>query len=258
MKARVCVVVAAVLAVWALKHHYATAQADDLWWVLTPTAALVERTTGAVFTATPGEGYFSRERLFLIEKSCAGVNFMVAAFAMLVCTFFRRVATGTSGTVVLGVSLVASYAAAVAVNTVRISIAMWLGPHSVDLFAVSAAGAHRVQGIAVYFGGLLLLYEVASRADRVALMPPFSRIEVQAAVSRASRGAAVPLAAYYAVTLGIPLARGVVSLEARVVDHAVAVILVPLLMVVLAGALHHGKRRADYVGDEEPRTTLWG
>ena len=49
---------------------------------LAPTARLVGAVTGVAFAAVPGEGYFSAERLFLIEKACAGVNFMIAAFAM--------------------------------------------------------------------------------------------------------------------------------------------------------------------------------
>src|SRR3990170_7760650 len=101
--AKLCVVFVAAALAWGLKHHYSVADADDLWWVLTPTAALVEAITGAVFTATPGEGYFSRERLFLIEKSCAGINFMVAAFGMLMLALVHRVGSAISAARVLGV-----------------------------------------------------------------------------------------------------------------------------------------------------------
>ncbi len=47
-------------------------------------------------------------------------------------------------------SLLASYAAAVAVNTMRITIAMWLGAHPAVLSGFSAADAHRIEGITVY------------------------------------------------------------------------------------------------------------
>ena len=84
----------AVLIAWGLKRHYADARADDLLWILSPTARLVGATTGATFVMQPGEGYFSRERLFLIEKSCAGINFMIAAFAMLVFALVHRADPG--------------------------------------------------------------------------------------------------------------------------------------------------------------------
>ena len=166
MKIKVFALAAAALVAWGLKRHYSEARADDLWWILTPTAQLVSATTGAAFAMQPGEGYFSRERLFLIEKSCAGINFMIAAFAMLVVAQCHRVRSGLTASCILAASLCASYAAAVFVNTVRIAIAMWLAAHPGALPALSAADAHRLEGITVYFVGLVLLYELAQRLDR--------------------------------------------------------------------------------------------
>ena len=169
MKTQLTVAVAALLIGWALKQHYSAARADDLLWMLTPTAQLVGAMTGSAFALQPGEGYFSRERLFLIEKSCAGVNFMLAAFGMLVFTLFHRVRTVVSGSSVLGVSLLAGFAAAVVVNAVRIAMAMWLAAHPIGL-SISSAALHRLEGILVYFGGLVLLYEAAQRLDRRAIL----------------------------------------------------------------------------------------
>jgi exosortase K len=166
MKVKLWVLAAAVLIAFGIKQHYATARADDLRWILTPTAQLVSAMTGHAFTWQPGEGYFSRDRLFLIEKSCAGINFVVAAFGMLVLALLHRAGSGRSAARVLGVSLLASYSAAVLVNAVRIAIAMWLAAHPVSKSTLSAADVHRFEGIAVYFGGLVLLHEVAQRLDR--------------------------------------------------------------------------------------------
>ena len=166
MKAKALALAAAALIAFGLKQHYAGARADDLAWILGPTATLVGAMTDATFRWQPQEGYFSRERLFLIEKSCAGINFMLAAFGMLVIATLPRVGSGASAARVVGVSLLASYAAAVMVNAVRIAIAMWLAAHPVARSAVSAADVHRVEGIVVYFGGLVLLYELAQRVDR--------------------------------------------------------------------------------------------
>ena len=166
MNTRASAFIVAVLVAWTLKWHYANAAADELWWILTPTAKLVGVTSGVTFVPQPGEGHFSRERLFLIEKPCAGINFMVAAFAMLVVALFHRASTAAAAMRVLAVSLLASYAAAVATNTLRITIALWLAEHRAGLTALSAADIHRIEGILVYFGGLVLLYDVALRLDR--------------------------------------------------------------------------------------------
>jgi exosortase K len=171
---------AAVLIAWGLKRYYADARTEDLWWVLSPTARVVSVMTGAVFTLEPGEGYLSRDRLFLIEKACAGINFVVAAFGMLVVALFHRVGHAASGLQVLGVSLLASYAAAVVVNSVRIAVAMWLADHPAALSAYSATEVHRVEGIAVYFGGLVVIYEIAQRLDRRAFAISRKRNAVKA------------------------------------------------------------------------------
>ena len=50
---KLCVLTAAALIAWGLKRHYADAIADDLSWILTPTARLVGVMTGATFKCTP-------------------------------------------------------------------------------------------------------------------------------------------------------------------------------------------------------------
>jgi exosortase K len=168
MKMKVWVVAAAVLIAFAMKRHYAGARANDLGWILSPTAQLAGAMAHTTFTWQPQEGYFSRDRLFMIEKSCAGINFMVAAFGMLMLALLHRVGSGRSAARVLGVSLLASYSAAVLTNAARIAIAMWLAAHPVALSTFSAADVHRFEGITVYFGGLVLLYELVQRLDRSA------------------------------------------------------------------------------------------
>jgi exosortase K len=166
VKTKVCVMASTGLIAWGLKRHYAAAGADDLWWILSPVARLVGVITRTSFALQPGEGYFSRDHLFLIEKSCAGINFMIAAFGMVMVALLRRVGSRFSAARVLTVSLLASYSAAVLVNAVRIAIAMSLGAHPAALSAFSAADVHRVEGVMVYFGGLVLLHELVRRLDR--------------------------------------------------------------------------------------------
>ena len=60
-----------------------------------------------------------------------------------------------------------------------------------------------------------------------------SRVHIAAAL----RHAAVPLAAYYAVTLALPLANGAASAGARFAVHAVIVLVVPPIAIVLVCGL---------------------
>lgn len=166
MKTRFCVLAVVALVVWGMKRHYADARTDDLWWILSPTSRLVGAMTATAFSVVPSEGYVSHERLFVIEKSCAGINFLIAAFGMLVFALFHRVGSGISAMFVLSASLLAAYGAAVLVNTARITIAMWLTDHQVTVSTLTAAQIHRLEGITVYFAGLLILYELVQRVER--------------------------------------------------------------------------------------------
>jgi len=217
MKTRACVVAAAILIAWAMKRHYADATPDDLWWILDPTARVVGFTTTSSFEPIAGEGFFSREHLFLIGKSCAGVNFLIAAFGMLVWALLRRVVSGSSALRVLIVSCAVSYAAAILVNALRITIAMWFAAHPSAGFA--AYHIHRIEGVVVYFGGLVVLLHLVDRFD-----------------DGGCRRVALPLAAYYAIALAVPAANGAARSGAPFVRHALVVLLVPLVLIGIGAA----------------------
>jgi len=56
-------------------------------------------------------------------------------------------------------------------------------------------------------------------------------------IARAFRRTALPLAAYYAVTLAVPLANGAAR-SGAFVQHALAVLVVPLVGIMLGCAVH--------------------
>ncbi len=205
------------LVIWRMKRYYADARVDDLRWMLDPTTRLVTAVTGVTFEWTPGEGYLSRERLFLIAKVCAGINFMIAAFGMAVWMLRRRAASGASAAGVLVLAAAAAYSAAIVVNAARITFAVWMAAQPGQVLWMTAAQAHRVEGIAFYFGGLVVLYELVQRLDR-----------------RVDQQLTTPLMWYYAVTIAIPLANGAVGNSAGFIEHSLFVLLLPLLFVALA------------------------
>jgi hypothetical protein len=58
---------------------------------------------------------------------------------------------------------------------------------------------------------------------------------------RAFRRPALPLAAYYAVTLALPLANGAAQAGAPFADHALVVLVVPPLLIALAWAVRRAR-----------------
>lgn len=217
----------ALLAAFGLKSHYSRAGADDLAWVLAPTAALTEIITGDVYEREEDCGFVSRERGIIIAPACAGVNFLIIAFCMAVFTFvhvFRR-AGAKFGWFCAGAA--AAYGLTIAVNAVRISISSVL--HTADIYSgwITYERVHRFEGVVVYFLFLYLFY-VATRR----IVVPGDRHPRQRVAS-----VAIPLCSYLAVAVGIPMANFAFRKNpALFAEHcgSVIVISVSLCMVLLS------------------------
>jgi len=167
------------------KQYFRSASADDLRWLLAPTARCVSVLTRSHFTHTVGLGYVDRDVNFVIAPVCAGLNFMLAAVLALSLGWFAGMQSwrATAERLIAIVGL--AYAATIIVNTLRISL-------SIETHA--GGELHRIEGVIVYLGGLCALYGSARRLDDRAI--------------RDARWLAVPIAAYLLITLVLPLAHG--------------------------------------------------
>src|SRR5262245_5351083 len=130
---RIAQCVVALVGAFALKLHYSAASADQLRWILAPTTALVELVSGASFEFESRAGYISRERGFLIANSCAGVNFLIAAFLTL---SMKKLLGDRSKEVSWGflpTAAMIAYLATLVANTARITIALRSEEHTSEL-----------------------------------------------------------------------------------------------------------------------------
>jgi len=210
----------------ALKYHYSTATVDQLRWILAPTTALVEFLSGRSFEFESYTGYMSSDRTFVIAAPCAGVNFLIMAFLMLGLRRLWRDRFQTSWSF-LPLTAAIAYVTTLITNTTRIFIALEMQKHSVEVSWLNANQLHRLEGIVVYFGFLLLLFMLTER--RRAANP--------------ARLFLVPLFMYYAITVGIPIVNGSYKLGAPFWEHFGFVLVLPLILVmpvVLAHQLVRG------------------
>lgn len=213
----------------ALKYHYSTTSVNGLRWVLGPTSFAVEIVSGIDFRFESYAGYLSEDRSFLIAASCSGVNFLIIAFLTLVIS---RFAGGGLNWRALPIAFAAAYTTTIAANTVRILTALQTRGFETGVNWLGAEDVHRIEGIVVYFGFLLLLFTVSELIDggrgRHSTM----------------RRLAIPLLAYYVMTLGIPLAAGSYG-EANFLTHAAFVVVIPLL-ITLPIVLFSSRGDAEY------------
>ena len=219
-----CVVVLA--GAFMLKLYYSAASADQLRWILAPTTALVELVSGASFEFESYAGYMSGDRSFLIASSCAGVNFLITAFLML---SLRKLLGDRSQEIGWGFiprAAVIAYLTTLIANTARISIALRLQKMPAEIGWLNPEQLHRIEGIFVYFGFLLLLFVVSEKIGAEKNSGLF-------------RQPFFPLIIYYATMIGIPLANGAYRQGSDYWEHSLFVFLIPLLLILPLAAFRY-------------------
>lgn len=196
------------LCAFALKQYYSTATANELGWILAPTTFIVELLSGRSFQFESYTGYMSSDHTFVIAVSCAGVNFLITAFVMLALRRLWEARFEGISWRFLPVSIAVAYVTTVIANAIRICVALEIQRRSFEVSGLDANQLHRLEGIVVYFGFLMLLFVVM---ERKLLM--------------------FPVVIYYVMTLGVPLINGAFH-RAEFWEHFGFVVVMPLVIVL--------------------------
>src|SRR5262245_10395543 len=125
-------VAAAFLAV-AAKAAHAWSALDALAWMATPLQALVHVLTGLPFQYEAGYGYVNLAHRVVIARSCLGVNYLLAVFAVLVVSVVPAVAGAWRKLAVLVPLALVAWTCAVPINAVRIAVGLALQDSHVSL-----------------------------------------------------------------------------------------------------------------------------
>ena len=230
--------IAVLVIAMAMKFYYSTASVNELRWILAPTTWLVEFATGTRFAFESHAGYMSSDHTFLIAASCAGVNFLLTAFLMLSLWKLWRDRGKKIGWSFIASAAASAYFATIVANTARIAIALQLRKTPLNI-GLSPDQLHRFEGILVYFGFLLALFLICEwLSERTSETNKSAKSNSQLGWLRKLL---LPLFVYYAVTLGIPLANGAFRKESGFIEHALFVLITPILLIGLAMPLSSPK-----------------
>jgi exosortase K len=229
--------VVVLLCALAVKLFYSTASVNELRWILAPTTFLVELISGSRFGFEAYSGYVNGDHSFVIAASCAGVNFLITAFLMLSLSRLWRQRsqerTEDSSWLYIPAAAVFAYLTTIVANTVRISTALRMRAARFELGWLSAEELHRLEGIVVYFGFLLLLFIVS---ERLREREGSERKNFASLI----RQFLFPLLIYYATTLGIPIANAAYRSGIATSDfweHLLFVLLTPLILILPLAAV---------------------
>src|ERR1044071_3167654 len=118
----------------------------------------------------------------------------------------------------LPVSASVAYVTTVIANAVRICVALEIQEHSVRVSGLSGNQLHRLEGIVVYFGFLLVLFVLTEKGS----------------AKQNRRLVLFPLGVYYLTTLGLPLLNGSYKQGIPFFEHSLFVLVLPLFLVILA------------------------
>lgn len=204
----------------AMKYHYSTAEAHNLAWILAATSALVNLATNAGFDYRVGEGFISADGAFVIAPACAGINFLIICFTMLVFTQLRHVRGWVKKFCLVFGSAVFSFGLTLVVNTCRISLSMHSFRSSNPNALLMPENMHRLEGIAIYFLALSLVYLLSGYCFDGGLGQRFESEKPSLAA---------PLFWYFLVTIVIPILRmSFLENPGRFIEHSFFALGIPL------------------------------
>ncbi|PYS87699.1 MAG: exosortase K [Acidobacteria bacterium] len=235
---------AVITAAALLKLFYSTANVNELRWILAPTSFCVELVTGETFWFESYAGYINNDNSFLIADSCSGMNFLIAAFLMLSVLVLWGENNVDVAWYAFPIVAAAAFFTTIAANTVRIAVALKLHRMNAAALWINPEQAHRLQGIFIYFGFLLLLYFLYEKLDR-------SHQVETAKLTTLIRRPLIPLLIYWLITLGIPIIRGSYQEGSPFWEHLTFVVLTPLILITPFVVIDQLKRRRSTLVNEQ-------
>ena len=136
----------------AFKAGYSAAAAEQLQWLLRPLAGLLNATGLFNFMPVAGGEWLDAGHDLIIVKACSGGNFLIAAWL----GWLWRGRTRPFGPMLALGAFAAAWLTTLLANAARIVLIGYGQDDLAQLTGLSDADSHRLIGIGVYFGALLL------------------------------------------------------------------------------------------------------
>lgn len=142
----------------ALKNFYRSATNTDLIFILKPLAKIVGIFHGISFEFQEHIGFFNTERGIVIGKGCAGVNYYIILFCMLVFSFIDYFRGILKKLKIFTIFIISSFITMIFVNSSRIIVSVFLIEYGIHFGGLSTAEVHKATGVIFYFSFLVLSY----------------------------------------------------------------------------------------------------
>lgn len=138
--------------------HNSTLSVDNYQWILQPLTALVSSFSGQSFQYQTGVGWLNQSQSILINQSCAGLNFMLIAYGLLLLLVLPSIKRVAIYGIACLIAVPITYCWGLLANCSRILSAMLLQKTAYTNQIGSENLLHLGVGIAVYLLFLIFYY----------------------------------------------------------------------------------------------------
>lgn len=190
------------LTMLSLKRHYSLATADQLDWILAPTARLVAWLTSAHPVYEYGAGYVDFSQGIIVAPACAGINFLIMAFGLAALCGLIHIQRIRDLLPLLAIAIGLAYGYTLVVNTLRIALSMALYKAEIYGGWLTMERLHRVAGITLYAAALWLFF----MGLQIIINRYCKRLPRQISAQKRSLPAWLPFGWYVTGAAGVPLA----------------------------------------------------
>lgn len=147
-----------------LKFGYTLADNDNLIFLLKPTNKIVEFLTGSRAVYFSSKGYYHTDLNILIEKSCAGFNFLLLCFCMLTFLILKYSNKIVLKFLSIPVALFVSYLLTIVVNASRIFVSIIMQQQANNFLPNRPhLILHEIVGVVTNLTFLILIYILSEK-----------------------------------------------------------------------------------------------
>ncbi|MBU3947156.1 MAG: exosortase K [Proteobacteria bacterium] len=204
----------ALVIAFGLKYHYSHADANDLVWILAPTAGLVEMVLPVDFELEKDQGFICRKHSIVIAPACAGVNFMIISFCMIAFYGTHCLYNNKEKFLWFFFSLTGSYVITLVINAFRIILSIYLYESRINIGWFTPSRIHLTAGIFIYVSCLYGAYFAVQLILRKYQLKAVKKKTEQAKTSLQpfaeyrALNILIPMIWYWLITLGVPFLNG--------------------------------------------------
>lgn len=130
---------------------------------LRPVVYIIQNYTGNEFEYVEAIGFINNNLGISITSKCAGVNFFILCFLMLIFSFINRISNKLNKIILFIVSFIISYVTTIIANTSRIISNIYIIKTGIIKQDRLGGFLHLTLGITVYLTCLIIVYMIFSK-----------------------------------------------------------------------------------------------